>query len=706
MATQATQISHGQPARGANWLWFREFIRWEVAPYPGRVNAVIRMTITATLVMLIVVTFRIPNAFLAGLYAILLARENLAATWRNGRILVLAFAGASLYTLLGMILFRDYPITHFFWVIASLYLVFFVMRTTTNYAAALVFAIPVGIALPLWDRSLPSQFQVEGTLWPVLIIAIGAGVTMGTEAVYRIFDRTDPLITSLDDLLLVVQRLTESFATHQAWPESVSNRILQYQVIGTGRLRLTLQRQGVDPAHRAQRGALISLAGRLMGLAADLERISHTPGDGDTIRLRALSEKLGIIRTELREWGRISPGPRMVEGPPSTGFPMLQEMERTVALITEVFQDQVVDDSQNASGTGWWRALFLPDAFGNPEYRRFAFAGCLAASTCYFLYNALDWPGIGTTAVLTCIVTALSTIGNSLQAQSLRLAGFVLGGLVMGLSAQILILPDLDSVFGFALLFATGTAIAAWFATSSPRLSFLGVQMALAFYFVNLQDSHIETDLTIARDKVAGVLLGILVMGFVFDRFGTKSDAELMKKLLAQNLRMLAQFVAIPLTPHEATANSQIRRLRSQINESFASLESQADAVRFEFEFRGRGAEGIAQCWRIQNAQPALRSIYLLALSLLSHRRRPDTDSQLTQEQDRALGDFLNELSNKLTHIAAWIAHEEGPPAPIDDDSLRLLQRPFENHASQNSRAIDAICQKMIASFLMLRNAC
>ena len=29
-------------------------------------------------------------------------------------------------------------------------------------------------------------------------------------------------------------------------------------------------------------------------------------------------------------------------------------------------------------------------------------------------------------------------------------------------------------------------------------------------------------DLTIARDKVAGVFLGILAMGFVFDRFGTK----------------------------------------------------------------------------------------------------------------------------------------------------------------------------------------
>jgi len=182
MATRAAQLRLQPAGRTAAWLWFREFIRWEVAPYPGRVNTVIRMTVTATLVMLIVVTFRIPNAFLAALFAILLARENLAATWRGGRMIVLAFVGASLYTLLGMMLFRGYPITHFLWVIGSLYLVFFVMRATTNYAAALAFAIPIGVALPVWDRSWPSEVQVEGTLWPVLIIAVGASVTVGTEA--------------------------------------------------------------------------------------------------------------------------------------------------------------------------------------------------------------------------------------------------------------------------------------------------------------------------------------------------------------------------------------------------------------------------------------------------------------------------------------------------------------------------------------------
>ena len=54
----------------------------------------------------------------------------------------------------------------------------------------------------------------------------------------------------------------------------------------------------------------------------------------------------------------------------------------------------------------------VPDAFQNPEYlRRFAFAGCLAASSCYVIYNALDWPGIFP-SVLTCVVTALTTIGE------------------------------------------------------------------------------------------------------------------------------------------------------------------------------------------------------------------------------------------------------------------------------------------------------
>jgi multidrug resistance protein MdtO len=709
IATEAAPLR--QPARRTvSWAWFREFIRWEVAPYPGRVNTVARMTITATLVMIIVMTFHIPNPFLAAFFSLLLARENLAVTWGGARLVVLGFSAAALYTLLGMMLFRGYPIMHFFWVIGSMYLAFFVIRTATNYAAAAAFAVPIAVALPVWDRSLPSELQVEGTLWPVLVVAIGAGVTVATEAVYRIFDsgfdRSDPLIASLNDKMLAVQEVMKCVASRHLPPKLISDKILQYQMTGTGRLRTMLQRQGMDPSRRAQRTAMIAIAGRLIGLAADVMHTRAQPDEDEAIRLRAVAKRLETIRAELRQSGVVSESSFVLEGTPSSSnFPMLQEMEQTIAIIPEVFQgDQIGDGSQNTPKREWWQFLFVPDAFQNPEYLRFALAGCLSASVCYILYNALDWPGINT-SVLTCIVTALSTIGTSLQAQFLRLAGFVVGGLIFGISAQILILPGVDSIFGFALFFAAVTAIGAWFATSSPRLSYFGVQIALAYYFVHLQDPHIQTDLTIARDKVIGVLLGILAMGFIFDRFGAKSDAEQLQKLLVRKIRMLAELVVCPIR-NRATYDSQFIRLRSQINDTFANLTSQMDALQFEFQFRHRREEDVAEWERIEKIQPALRSIYLLELTLLSHRRRRGSDSEWTEQQNRVMDNFLNEYSDQLMHVAAWIAHEEDAPAQITDDSMRGLRQAFEDHNSPSSQAITGICQKMISSLLMLRNEC
>ena len=232
------------------------------------------------------------------------------------------------------------------------------------------------------------------------------------------------------------------------------------------------------------------------------------------------------------------------------------------------------------------------------------------------------------------------------------------------------------------------------------------MQIALAFYFVHLQDPHIQTDLTIARDKVIGVLLGILAMGFIFDRFGTKSDAEQLQKLLVRKIRMLAQLAVCPVVRGRAIYDSQFIRLRSQINDNFASLTSQMDTVQFEFKFRRRREEDVAEWERIERVQPALRSIYLLELTLLSHRRRREIDSELTERQNQVLDHFLNEYSDKLIHVAAWIAHEEDAPAGLPDDSIRSLQQALEDHISPNSRAITDICQKMVSSLVMLRDRC
>jgi multidrug resistance protein MdtO len=56
--------------------WFPNFLKKELAPYPGRGALVARIVISATLTMIIIETFRIPGGVLGALTAFFLfARE-------------------------------------------------------------------------------------------------------------------------------------------------------------------------------------------------------------------------------------------------------------------------------------------------------------------------------------------------------------------------------------------------------------------------------------------------------------------------------------------------------------------------------------------------------------------------------------------------------------------------------------------------------
>lgn len=48
-------------------------------------------------------------------------------------------------------------------------------------------------------------------------------------------------------------------------------------------------------------------------------------------------------------------------------------------------------------------------------------------------------------------------------------------------------------------------------------MSYLGLQAALAFYLIHLSEFAPQLSLSVARDRLAGILLGLLVMWLVFD---------------------------------------------------------------------------------------------------------------------------------------------------------------------------------------------
>jgi multidrug resistance protein MdtO len=71
--------------------WFWGFLKTELAPYPGRAWVVARVTIAATLVMLVIMTFQIPNGFLGAIFTLFLSRENPTATLVAGLKAIAAF---------------------------------------------------------------------------------------------------------------------------------------------------------------------------------------------------------------------------------------------------------------------------------------------------------------------------------------------------------------------------------------------------------------------------------------------------------------------------------------------------------------------------------------------------------------------------------------------------------------------------------------
>ena len=70
--------------------------------------------------------------------------------------------------------------------------------------------------------------------------------------------------------------------------------------------------------------------------------------------------------------------------------------------------------------------------------------GTLAASVCYVLYQALNWPGIST-CVVTAVIATQSSFGASIQKSVLRLAGRH-SGRVMAFGIITLVMPNMDTV--------------------------------------------------------------------------------------------------------------------------------------------------------------------------------------------------------------------------------------------------------------------
>jgi multidrug resistance protein MdtO len=656
------------------WLW--EFLKHELAPYPGRLGTVARMVLAVTLVMIICDTFRVPYAFLGGIYALLISRESPQATLSSaGTVLLLAVSGLA-YVLASVQFVVSVPLLHFLWSIGSLFLAFYALTVITNYGAFVAFALVISIAVAIWGRHVPAGTNVADTLWLSLVAFIAVVVTAGVELVFRRIRPGDDIVVPVADRLAAIHSVLICYSEGRSVDQATEEKVIRLGMLGTSTLRRALRRSDYSAQYRTQMSGVVALVGRLVDITTALTQLSFDPASLDREHLRSLAAAVASMGSDLI--ARRIPGsiPVNTEDEPHR-VPLLREMENTVALISRAFTGSGSIDEYQAPEERLGSKLFVPDAFVNREHLRFALKGWFAVSACYVIYNAIDWPGMAIPVMLTCFLTAVSTIGTSRQRQVLRFAGFIVGGLLIGMGAQVFILPYIDSIVGFTVFFALVTALAAWFMTSSPRLSFFGLQLGAVFYVININQKFArETSLSVARDRVAGVFLGLLMMWLIFDQLWSAPASVEMRKVFISTLRLLAQFTR---EPRRASA------LHDTINTKFDNVRSLADGVLLEFGPSRRRDLTLRN--RIRRWQPQLRALFIMRGAALKYRLQlpgfllPEAVIAALQAYDDASAQMLEDIADRMEGKTS----REGPVAA---DLLALLEQTLESCRTDESRLL------------------
>ena len=160
------------------------------------------------------------------------------------------------------------------------------------------------------------------------------------------------------------------------------------------------------------------------------------------------------------------------------------------------------------------KVFWSADAFTNPAHVHFALKVTFAAMFCFIVYEAIDWSGIHT-AFITCTFIALESTEATLYKGTLRFVGCLIGG-ALALFSIVFLMPHMETIASLVVLVACASAIAGWVATGSERISYAGLQIAFAFFYSVFQGYAPDTDLDNLRNRVVGILFGLIVTGLVF----------------------------------------------------------------------------------------------------------------------------------------------------------------------------------------------
>jgi len=511
----------------------------ELAPREGRWAAVARIATGSAITVVIAMVFQIPEPTYMAYIGFLISKDETSATVKMA-LGGLAAATLAVLVVLGLELIDTAePALRLPLMAAATFAAMFTARTFALGPISFLAGFVIVLLQTVVDDVPRPEALTRLTLWAWVVVFVPVAVTLivnllfGQGALAFIDRRVRKILTELET--------------------SLAN--------GDYRRSLPEWRAGLLPLiesaeHSTKKGAQ---AGRITvpvirALLDALVLLEALPDDLPEGPRQDLAGRLRACRQAIESGA--APAIHDSTAPPSQFAGANNELSPAVVALRSTLSDLLAAIGRPVTSLDKTdehhppRQLFVADVFSNPAHWQFALKTTMALMISYAIYTLLNWPGMRT-SVVTCFFVALSSLGETVHKLLLRLSGAVIGGLIAGLCI-VFVLPHLTDIGQLFLLAAAVSVGAAWVATSSELLSYAGMQIAFAFFLGVLQGYAPATDLTVLRDRVAGILLGNIVITIVFSSFWPQSARSAVRAALAEALRAIGEVIRRPRHAEEA----------------------------------------------------------------------------------------------------------------------------------------------------------
>lgn len=501
-----------------------------LAPSPARWEFALRQALICALTALVVELYQTPDPALTVYVVFFLNKPDRATSvLLNVVFLVLITFIIGLTILVTMVVIDD-PV----WRVASIATISFAFLFLTSASklrpVGAIIALIVGYGLDLLGTFHAGEIATRGLLYAWLFVGIPIGVSLTVNLLIapsprRLVQRA--LAHRLHLAALMLRRPDDR--TRDEFMDCLRE--------GAGEIPAWLKVAGMErTSPSADIAALRHAAGASTAIMLLVELITRHP---EPLLPASLREGAARLLDDMAAILRAGGYPVEVTfeadqaGLPPLAVAVLSDLREAIMGFAEPPPEPASHPTKAPAG-----GFFLPDAFTNRAHVQYALKTTAAAMFCYCLYTLLDWPGIHT-CFITCYIVALTTAAEAVEKLTLRMLGCLLGA-AAGIAAIVFITPSLVSIGSLMVVVFAGAFASAWVAAGSPRIAYAGFQIAFAFFLCMLQGPTPEFDMTVARDRVIGVLIGNIVSYLVFTRVWPISVARRVDPAISALLQRLS----------------------------------------------------------------------------------------------------------------------------------------------------------------------